>query len=297
MLVLVTGASGFLGRIICQKFTSNIKTLGRASFSDICSDLSKEIPKLFKFDLVIHAAGKAHSVPKSDIEKNQFYAVNVDGTVNLLKGLEKTGLPKMFVFISSVSVYGQESGINITENHPLEAKDPYGLSKIEAERIILLWCKLNNVVCTILRLPLLVGENPPGNLGTMLKGIEKGYYFNIAGGKAKKSMVMAQDVANFISKVAAVGGIYNLTDGLHPNFSELSTAISKQKKKKTPLNLPLFIAKLLGYSGDIFGDNVPINSSKIRKITSDLTFDDSKARELVGWQPQSVLQYLKSNSL
>lgn len=297
MLVLITGASGFLGRIICQKFTPNIKTLGRASFSDICYDLSKEIPKLFQCDLVIHAAGKAHSIPKSDIEKNQFYAVNIDGTVNLLKGLEKSGLPKMFVFISSVSVYGQERGINIAENHPLEAKDPYGLSKIEAEKIILHWCKLNNVVCTILRLPLLVGENPPGNLGAMLKAINKGYYFNIAGGKAKKSMVLARDVANFISKVAAVGGIYNLTDGLHPNFSELSTAISKQKNKKTPLNLPLFIAKLMGYGGDIFGDNVPISSSKIRKITSDLTFDDSKARELVGWQPQSVLEYLKSNSL
>jgi nucleoside-diphosphate-sugar epimerase len=131
----------------------------------------------------------------------------------------------------------------------------------------------------------------------MLKAINKGYYFNIAGGKAKKSMVLAQDVANFISKVAALGGIYNLTDGLHPNFSELSNTISKQIKKKTPLNLPLFIANLMGYGGDIFGDNVPINSSKIRKITSDLTFDDSKARELVGWQPQSVLEYLKSNSL
>jgi len=297
MLILITGASGFLGRIICQKFTPNIRTLGRTSFSDICSDLSKEIPKLCKCDLVIHAAGKAHSVPKTAIEKKQFYVVNIDGTLNLLKGLEKSGLPKMFVFISSVSVYGQESGINITENHPLEAKDPYGLSKIEAERIILHWCKLNNVVCTILRLPLLVGEKPPGNLGAMLKAIGKGYYFNIAGGKAKKSMVLAQDVANFISKVAAVGGIYNLTDGLHPSFSELSSAISKQEKKKIPLNLPFFIAKLMGYGGDIFGDKVPINSSKIRKITSDLTFDDSKARDLVGWQPQSVLEYLKSNSL
>lgn len=46
--------------------------------------------------------------------------------------------------------------------------------------------KQHNVVCTILRLPLLVGTNPPGNLGAMIKGIARGYYFNIGGGKSKK---------------------------------------------------------------------------------------------------------------
>ena len=153
------------------------------------------------------------------------------------------------------------------------------------------------MICTILRLPLLVGKNPPGNLGAMLKAIDKGYYFNIDGGKAKKSMVLAEDVAAFISKVASVGGIYNLTDGVHPDFKELSTAISEQKNKKRPLNLSLFITKLMGYAGDMLGDKAPINSSKIKKITSDLTFDDTKARNLFGWNPQSVLEYLKNNSL
>lgn len=299
MQVLLTGASGFLGKSIQVALSkgNSIFRLSRTS-GDYKVTLENEIPNFNQtFDLVIHAAGKAHSVPKTEAEKKQFYDVNIVGTQNLLQGLEAYGVPKQFVYISSVSVYGQEEGFNIAEDFPLAAKDAYGLSKIEAEVLVQEWCKQHNVVCTILRLPLLVGKNPPGNLGAMLRAIDKGYYFNIGGGKARKSMVLAQDVANFIFKVAAVGGIYNLTDGFHPNFSELSTAISKQKKKKIPLNLPLFIAKLMGYGGDIFGDNVPINSSKIRKITSDLTFDDSKARELVGWQPKSVLEYLKSNSL
>ena len=298
MNLLLTGGTGFLGKAIYKTFSPNVITLGRSSFSDISIDLSKEIPFFSeRIDLVIHCAGKAHSVPKTEIQKKEFYEVNVIGTQNLLKGLEKSVLPKEFVFISSVSVYGQDFGKNIDENHPLEAMDPYGLSKIEAEKIILDWCKVNNIICTILRLPLLVGKNPPGNLGAMINAIEKGYYFNIDGGKAKKSMVLAKDVASLIPKVATIGGIYNLTDGIHPSFSELSIAISKQKKKKSSMNLPLFIAKFMGYAGDILGDKVPVNSLKIKKITSDLTFDDSKARKLLSWNPQSVLEYFKNNSL
>jgi nucleoside-diphosphate-sugar epimerase len=159
------------------------------------------------------------------------------------------------------------------------------------------WCKKHNVVCTILRLPLLVGENPPGNLGAMIKAIDKGYYFNIGGGKAKKSMVLAEDVAAFVPKVAIIGGIYNLTDGVHPDFYELSVAISKNKNKKAPYNLPLFIAKTIGFVGDVLGDKAPINSLKLKKITSDLTFDDTKAREIAGWNPHRVLQYLERNEI
>ena len=300
MDVLLTGANGFLGRSITSKLsTGNNLLLGLSRTSgDYKIDLEKEIPKFKqRFDLVIHAAGKAHSVPKTAEDKKQFHDINVTGTLNLLQALENSAIPKQFVFISSVSVYGLESGININEEHALGAKDAYGVSKIEAEKMVTEWCRRHNTICTILRLPLLVGKKPPGNLGSMIKAIDKGYYFNIDGGKAKKSMVLVEDVASFIPKVASVGGFYNLTDGVHPDFNALSIAISNQRKKKVPLSLPLFITKLIGYAGDMLGNKAPINSSKIKKITSDLTFDDSKARRIVGWNPQSVLEYLKTNSL
>ncbi|PRZ20999.1 NAD-dependent epimerase/dehydratase family protein [Flavobacterium granuli] len=293
MKVLLTGANGFLGKIIKNTLEKEyqIIELSRKS-GDYQVSLDKEILEFTEsFDLVIHCAGKAHFVPKKNVEKKQFHEVNVIGTENLLKGLEKTVLPKQFVFISSVSVYGQEYGKDINEEHQQEAKDPYGLSKIEAEALVMKWCKKQNVVCTILRLPLLVGEDPPGNLGAMIKAIDKGYYFNIGGGKARKSMVLAQDVAKFIPKVAIIGGIYNLTDGHHPDFSELSMAISKQKNKKKPLNVTMFIANLMGYAGDLLGNKAPINTLKLKKITSDLTFDDTKAREVAGWNPQGVIEW------
>jgi nucleoside-diphosphate-sugar epimerase len=297
MEILLTGVNGFLGKVIANAMEREHQILGLSRNSgeyQVCLD--KQIPRFdHSFDLVIHTAGKAHSIPKSEEEKQQFYDVNVTGTENLLKGLEKTGVPKQFVFISSVSVYGQEAGNNIDENDLLDAKDPYGLSKIEAEVLVREWCKSNNVVCTILRLPLLVGKNPPGNLGAMLRAIDKGYYFNIGGGKARKSMVLAQDVASFILIAAPVGGIYNLTDGFNPSFYELSAAIAENKNKRKSLDLPLSIAKVIGCFGDLLGDKAPVNSLKIKKIISDLTFDDSKARNLLKWKPEPVLEYLKTN--
>jgi nucleoside-diphosphate-sugar epimerase len=299
MNLLLTGANGFLGKIIVKSLEKECQIIKLSRNSgDYQVALDYTVPDFKEcFDLVIHSAGKAHSVPKDEEEKKQFYDVNVTGTINLLKGLEKVGVPKEFVFISSVSVYGKEFGENISEKQTLAAKDAYGLSKIEAEAIVTEWCLKHNSICTILRLPLLVGENPPGNLGAMIKAIDKGYYFNIGGGKARKSMVLAEDVASFIMRVAPVGGIYNLTDGFHPSFYELSLVISKNKGMSPPLNLSATLAKLIGKFGDVLGNVLPINSLKVKKITSDLTFNDAKARTDLNWNPRSVIDYLKKHKI
>lgn len=295
MSILISGSSGFLGKYLI-KYLGNctIVTVGRSNADVIC-DISTSIPQLLpRVSLVIHAAGKAHSVPKTSLEKQAFFDVNFKGTHNLLQGLEESqSLPRAFIFISSVAVYGRENGINISEDAPLLAKDPYGLSKIQAEQLVIEWCKKNNVICTILRLPLLAGANPPGNLGAMIKGIKRGYYFNIAGGRAQKSMVLASDVAQCILKVSEIGGIYYLTDGYHPTFNELSRTISLQLGRKFVPNMPLFFAKALAKIGDLIGDRFPINSSKLSKIIAPLTFDDTKARKAFGWNPTPVLKGFK----
>lgn len=296
MKILITGSTGFLGCKIQYGLKGHdIETLSRSN-STYNFDLASNAP-IFdgQFDLVIHAAGKAHSKPKTEIEKQEFYYINVEGTKNLLDGLSKSGVPKYFVFISSVSVYGHEFGCEIDESTLLGASDPYGLSKIEAENIILNWCKKNNVICTLLRLPLLVGLNPPGNLKSMINAISMGFYFNIAGGSARKSMVLVSDVSNYIIRASLVGGIFNLTDGYHPNFNELSSCIAEQLGKKYVPNMPLFFAKVFATLGDFLGSKFPINSNKLNKITSNLTFDDSKARLVFGWNPTPVLKGFKIN--
>ena len=297
MNVLVTGGNGFLGNHLVS-FLENahhqVYTLSRNNAHIIC-DLGREMP-LFTthFELVIHCSGKAHSVPANDVQSNEFFTANCIGTSNLFKGLEaQSVLPKYFIFMSSISVYGRAEGHLINEEAPLLATDTYGLSKIRAEKIALEWCVKNNVICTILRLPLIAGINPPGNLKTMIKAIKMGYYFNVVGGKSKKSMVLATDIASIIPHVSKIGGIYNLTDGMHPSFAELSHEIAKQLNRKKPLSIPMWLAKILAGFGDLIGTRSPINSDKLNKITSSLTFDDQKARKMIGWSPNPVLKEFK----
>jgi nucleoside-diphosphate-sugar epimerase len=294
MKILLTGSTGFLGKYIFSELVNanEIYTMGRTNCNFLYDLNSPSIKFNKKFDLVIHAAGKAHHIPKSNEEKIDLFNINVQGTNNLLNSLLEFK-PKLFVFISSVAVYGYSSGKSINENYDLKATDAYGLSKILAERYIKEWCNKHNVKCTILRLPLVVGTNPKGNLKSMIQAIKYGYYFNISGGFTKKSMVLAQDVSKYILNAAETGGIFNLTDGYHPSFNELSRSISLQMGRKIVPNIPLFFAKILAMFGDLIGDGFPINSTKLTKIIEPLTFDDTQARKAFGWNPSSVLKEFK----
>jgi hypothetical protein len=73
-------------------------------------------------------------------------------------------------------------------------------------------------------------------------------------------MVLATDVAKFILIAAEKGGIYNLTDGYHPTFNELSKNIASKMGKSYVPNLPKYFAYLLAKFGDHLGNNFPINS-------------------------------------
>lgn len=295
--VLVTGAYGFLGKYIVEslkKANFHVLTLGRSQ-GEYISDLSKIIP-IFKdeFSMVVHAAGKAHIVPKKKSESEDFYNVNVIGTKNLLSALEQSHIPSLFIFISSVSVYGVNAGNEINEESATMAKDPYGKSKILSEDLIEIWCLKNDVKYIILRLPLIIGENAPGNLSRMVKAIQKGTYFNIGKGDARKSMVLASDIGDLIAKLKGESGRYNLTDGLHPSFSELSHAIAK-KNGKSVFYLPMWPFKMLAKFGDIF-HTFPFNTATFSKMTLDLTFNDKKARKLLNWEPKSVIQTIEKNN-
>lgn len=294
--VLLTGASGFLGQSI-QPTLSKIyymDNLGRGKDFNICCDLSTEVPIMTSiYDIVVHIAGKAHSIPNSDLEIQDFYNVNFEGTKNLCLGLEKAGVPKAFIFISTVAVYGCESGELINEEHPLNGATPYALSKIKAEQFLVEWAKEHNVILSILRPSLIAGPNPPGNLGAMINGINSGKYLSINGGKAKKSVVMAQDIANLIPLLIDKGGVYNVCDSNNPSFRDLELLITTQLGKSKPLNLPLWLAKAFGLLGDCMGKYAPINSSKVEKITSTLTFSNEKIKKELDWKPLDVLSNFK----
>lgn len=295
--ILLTGANGFLGKIIYGVLRSSyphILTLGKSDENAIKADITNHIsPIEDHVDWVIHAAGKAHMVPKNEKEKQDFYNVNFSGTKNLCNALSKN-LPEAFIFISTVAVYGSDKGEMIAEDAPLNGNSAYAISKTKAEEWLQTWATENNIKLAILRLPLVVGPNPPGNLGDMIKGMRSGKYLSIKKSNARKSMIWAEDIAGIIPKLAEIGGIYNITDGINPSFNELENSISASLGKKPPVSISAGMAKIIGLAGDILGKYSPVNTSKINKITSTLTFDDTKARALLNWKPSSVLEKIPS---
>ncbi len=291
--LLFTGGTGFLGKNIMPLLNQSyeVVTCGITPEDKIKANLANEIPNIdSQYDVVLHAAGKAHVVPKTEEEKQQFFDINYQGTVNLCKALEKVGVPKSFIFISTVAVYGCEFGDQITESHPLNGDTPYAKSKIMAEEYLTKWCNKHGVVLSILRPSLIAGTNAPGNLGAMVNGIRTGRYLSIAGGRAKKSILMAQDIARLLPLLENKGGIYNVCDSYNPSFGELEVSISKQLNKKHPINIPYWIAKAMALCGDLLGNKAPINSLKLKKITESLTFSNEKARQELGWEPLDVLK-------
>ena len=291
-----TGASGFLGyniRPILEK-SYDVHTIGLTDDDDIKFNLAKDVPPInTHYDVVLHAAGKAHTVPRNEEEKKVFYDVNFQGTINLCKALENAGIPKALIFISTVAVYGCEFGENIDEYHPLNGITPYADSKIKAEQYLTQWCLEHQVKLSILRPSLLAGKNAPGNLGAMVNGIKKGYYMNIAGGKVIKSILMAEDIARLVPILEEKGGIYNVCDTRQPSFGEISMSVAKQLGKRKPISIPYWMAWCMAKVGDLLGSKAPINSYKLEKMTKSLTFSNEKARKELGWEPLDVLENYK----
>lgn len=295
--LLFTGASGFLGYNILpilHKEYETVHTMGLGQEDDIKINLANDVPPInTHYDIVLHACGKAHVVPRTPEEEKAFYDVNYEGTRNLCAALEKVGVPKALVFISTVAVYGCESGELISEDHPLNGETPYAKSKIMAEEFLTAWCKEHGVVLGILRPSLLAGRNAPGNLGAMVNGIRKGFYLNIAEGKVRKSVLMADDIARLIPLLIEKGGIYNVCDTNQPTFGEISYSVAKQLGKRKPISIPYWMAWCMAKVGDLLGSKAPINSYKLSKMTESLTFSNEKARRELGWEPLDVLDNYK----
>lgn len=295
-MILLTGASGFLGNYIYDYLTPNYKidTLGLTDTDNYKCDLSKGIPSLnSQYKIVIHCAGKAHCTPKSKEETESLFNLNLKGTQNLCEALKINKLPTAFIYISSVAVYGKEYGQNINETHPLNGLTPYALSKIRTEEYLAKWCKENGIVLGILRPSLIAGKNPPGNLGVMIDAIKKRKYFSIGKGTARKSMVLAEDIAKIIPDLAQTGGVYNICADYDPTFKEIENLITNQLKVRKVKSIPYLMALLLGYIGDLLGSSFPINSKKVKKITNSLTFSNEKIKRDLGWKPLKILDHFK----
>ena len=299
MGIVVVGGSGFIGSRLSSLFLRD-----RLDFKIVDKVISESFPKVTVIADVrsikaLNSAISENSIlinlaaeHRDDVKPLCLYDdVNVQGAKNLCLVATKKNV-KSIIFTSSVAVYGLSEGNLIDENYELQAKDPYGLSKIQAEKLIIEWCKNKGISFYILRLPLIIGNHAPGNLGAMVNGIKNNRYARIGNGNAKKSMVLAKDIAYLVTNLKGESGIYNLTDGYHPSFKELEVKISEFYSKKI-VAIPNIIAIILAKVGDFMGNKAPINSLKLKKITATLIFSDEKAKKNLNWNPNKVLESWK----
>jgi nucleoside-diphosphate-sugar epimerase len=283
---MLTGHTGFLGSYLKRVLLDRgleVVGLGRGADSDWHFDLGSgvnDFPRKEEgreaIDLVIHAAGLAHRVPKTEAEKQEFFNINVEGTRRLLRALKDSGhVPKRFVFISTIAVYGEPMDADIcVPPYPEEADleqlylTPYGLSKWKAEQLVQDWCRQEGVEAFIWRLPLIVGENAPGNLGAMEKAIRKGYYFRIGISYARKRYYvrieeLATRVLALLDGQGAESGTFNVISG-EKSYGDFEDEIASKYGKKVR-SIPLWMVRLAAKLGDVL-PGFPLNSYRLKKL-------------------------------
>lgn len=285
--ILVTGGCGFLGKYLVHEFArEDVVTLGLSQDDMLQCDLSVAEPRFDdRFDTVIHAAG--------NITEEHAIAVNLDGTKRLCKALSSRP-PRQFVFISSVAVYGKESGTEIDESCLTRPTSNYGQSKLAAEQYLTAWSKEYGVTLSILRPSLIVGTGMKGTLGRMAKGIDEGYYFHIQGNEARRSVIHAKDVASLARAIAPTGGTYNLSDGTNPTVHELAEAIARRIGHKRIFTLSRKLFNIMAWIGDHL-HILPFSSRQLRQLTETLTFDSRLIFDKTGRKPINVTDYLRTH--
>lgn len=300
MRCLITGGTGFIGRAA----VSHMRALGwdvdvistTAGPGVLPANLADGPPPLphRRYHAVFHIAGRAHVVSRTRADEKLFFSINTEGTKNLLAALERQeDLPDAFVLVSTVAVYGRVGGELLNEDTPREATDAYGLSKRRSEDAVLEWGESNRIRVGVVRLPLVTGAGAPGNLRAMIGAMRRRRYAGIGDGAARRSVVDVGDVVRALEKVAAAGGIYHLTDGYHPSFSEIEAAIAHALDRPLPHRIPVTVAKLAAVAGDVIertGVRPPLTTRTLEKMTTTLTFDDSRARKCLGWAPTPALR-------
>lgn len=240
--ILITGASGMLGRYLKDVFSdpetdSRIFSFGRNRDNDFSFDLTKDEPVFGGtcFDTVLHCAGTE--------DDDLAMELNYRGTQRLLGSLSSAP-PKHFIYISSYRVYYPDAGCDITESCPTEGDGKTGESKCLAETYVCEWTRNHGVTLTIIRPARMFGSGVHGETLQLFKDAVNGSYIHIRGNDARVSLVTALDVARGIKSVYRTGGVFNAADGVNPRFIDMMEALSANAGRHSRMtHLPAFWAE------------------------------------------------------
>lgn len=310
MKVLLTGASGFLGRHVIQKLsqgnvnivaikrrTSRIDHLKSYPIVFIEGDIRDEacLDKAMKgVDVVIHAVGTKMG------RWEDFYAENVESTERLLQLSIKSKV-KRFIFISSIDVYDHthaKNGSILTENTPKDPNPPnhYSRSKIEAEALVERYCKQHNVPTVIIRPGCIYGIG--GNWYPARLGFTAGAnrYALLGNGKSAVPLSHTSSVVDLIwrsiQNEKAVGKSYNvLEDAVIKRLEFLKLAKSILFPNLKMVRVPLLVARPLAFTMrsllKMIGRTPPtrLHPKYMRLFALSVFYANDRAKEDLGWEP------------
>lgn len=310
MNVLVTGASGFIGKALCEtllksghKVKGVYRDISRAD-SGVEPILIPEInaqtnwsESLTNVDVIVHLAARVHIMNDTAVNPlEEFRKVNVDGTLNLARQAVIAGV-KRFIFISSVKVNGESTELNkpFTENDIAKPQDAYGLSKYEAEQGLFSVCKESGIGVVVIRPPLVYGAGVKANFAKIFKVIKKGIPLPLGATENMRSIIYVENLTSFIltclSHPKAKNQVFLVSDGIDVSTSELLKLCAKALGVKPYLfSVP---KKLIEFVANFLGKN-----DLVLRLFGNLQLDITKANRLLDWQPPiSVIDGLSKTAV
>ena len=305
--VLVTGATGFIGRHLCDHlldcgfFVRALVRKGSANlikpamnFEQFVGDLldAEILEQACKdMDIIVHLAALAHV---NSSTQEQLQKINVQGTKLLLAAAHKHKVQR-FIFMSSVLAAKTDA-----QECPATA---YGRAKLTAEKLVMSQPNTRHMKCVILRPVNVYGPGMRGNLALLISLISRRLAFPIPRLQTSISLVGVNDVCDAVSLVimskSACDKIYTLTDGVHYMISEIEDAIYKQAGRNSPtFRMPrlLLYATCLGVESlrkffGILGIRIKLIDSfgmkTYKNLTKDNLFGNEEIARDLGFRPKT----------
>ena len=308
--ILITGASGFIGRSLCKTlFTSGRFFRGAVRSIDSISidtrsnyisigDISTNTNwknALANIDCIIHCAGRVHVM--NDRKKNEletYRSTNVQGTKLLAQQAAKAGV-KRLIFLSSIKVMGESTDnihINIASkkknnlffkyNDLPNPQDSYSISKLEAEKLLWEISSTTGLEIVVVRIPLVYGHGVKGNLMRLVKLINFGMPLPFSSINNKRSLIGIDNLVDLLILCCdhpnAKGKTFLASDGKDLSTPDLINYLALFMGKKVHLfPFPIFLLKFLG---SFFGKKKEIN-----RLVGSLRLDNNYTRNILNWIP------------
>ncbi|MBO5127917.1 MAG: NAD-dependent epimerase/dehydratase family protein [Clostridia bacterium] len=225
--ILITGANSYIGTSFEKYIKENYPDAYVMDTVDMVDGTWRE--KSFAgYDSVFHVAGIAH---QKETKKNAplYYNVNRDLAIETAEKAKVDGV-KHFIFLSSMSIYGMDTGVITKETKP-SPKSHYGKSKWQAEQGIAELEDENFKVC-ILRPPMVYGKGCKGNFQTVVKIVKISPIFPKV--KNERSMIYIDNLSSFVKMCIDNGlnGLYFLQNREYVSTVDLANGISASLGKK-----------------------------------------------------------------